>query len=766
MDYNKCLDLIHEVQKRDWKLVFSDGTTQILRFPLVGATCDECADEKITIEVEVLTLIRQRTKIPVPDIYSWGLAAGNPLSLGAFILMEFIQGVSANHFLRDAETAATTQHFELDFDQIGSLPTPTTSFPALIRPLTWKVHNIAQTGGGLLLVTERKGSQLPPSIYFQYVLGQDWEQLIRQSNSVTGPYNAEMRYTSFKVLKSLVPRMVNGGYDRGPFKLICDDFGLASLILKSKDDLTVVEVVDLEWSYIGPAQLFTSAPWWLLQDRPINVEWDCDDHQPPNVAARYFKYLEMYKRVLEEEESKRPGHEKKQVSKLIRWSEDSGAMWLHMLLSCGFNDTYSFPFTQLRQHVGIDKWKSLRWKVNQEEVETFVTQKTTHLEQYDQEVARMEVDKASVDCGEVSREDFIAGHRRIHSTRYIRRKTNIPVPRVYAYGRSQLCRHATELQVFIIMEQIKGQPLTRKALETSLEPRRRLFLQQLVDVFAELRKVPFTRGGSLMPSNDEDIELDSPLDIVGAFSIRKNELQAAGYTASRILTTSAKEFLDEQLYILQRLWTMPCKDLDREQAEREEFAQQFICQPEILDRICIGPTAQSFFLAHPDLRPGNILVDDELNICGIIDWEYTASVPQCASAPPTWITGNDSGLADLPSEFACVLSSMKEKSRYHSQLAAEWASRDPLTWSLSHILIDPAELDFVFWESLMPNITGLCDIPIPNDEQLQADVDRRFAQYLDESNLNVEGREEEIQRLLQQARATIDQLKRGTVAHS
>ncbi|RSL84553.1 hypothetical protein CDV31_016689 [Fusarium ambrosium] len=355
---------------------------------------------------------------------------------------------------------------------------------------------------------------------------------------------------------------------------------------------------------------------------------------------------------------------------------------------------------------------------------------------------------------------------------YIRRKTNIPVPQVYAYGRSQLCRHATELQVFIIMEQIKGQPLTRKVLETSLEPRRRLFLQQLVDVFAELRKVPFTRGGSLMPSNDEDIELDSPPDIVGAFSIRKNELQAAGYTASRILTTSAKEFLDEQLCILQRLWTMPCKDLDREQAEREEFAQQFICQPEILDRICIDPTAQSFFLAHPDLRPGNILVDDELNICGIIDWEYTASVPQCASAPPTWITGNDSGLADLPSEFACVLSSMKEKSRYHSQLAAEWASRDPLTWSLSHILIDPAELDFVFWESVMPNITGLCDIPIPNDEQLQADVDRRldvsrrFAQYLDENNLNVEGREEEIQRLLQQARATIDQLKRGTVAHS
>ncbi|KAJ4321746.1 hypothetical protein N0V84_005179 [Fusarium piperis] len=268
-----------------------------------------------------------------------------------------------------------------------------------------------------------------------------------------------------------------------------------------------------------------------------------------------------------------------------------------------------------------------------------------------------------------------------------------------------------------------------------------------------------------MPSNNDDgIEPESLPDIVGAFSIRKNEFQAAGYKVSRIVTTSPKQFFDEQLRILQHIWTMPYNALDREQAEREEFAQRFISQPEVQDRICINSTAQSFFLAHPDLRPGNIIVDDKLDICGIIDWEYTASVPQCAFAPPTWITGNDTGLANLPSEFTCVLSSMKDKSSYHSQLAAEWGSRDPLTWSLSHILIDPAELDFVFWGKVMPNVTGLCDIPIPDDVELQAEVDRRlevsrrFVQYLDENNLHVEGREEEIQRLLQQTRATLDQL--------
>lgn len=211
---------------------------------------------------------------------------------------------------------------------------------------------------------------------------QDCEQLARQLNSVAGPYDAEKKYTSFKSLASLIPEYVNEQYDRGPFKLVCDDLGLANLIVKSDEDLTIVGVVDLEWSYVGPAQLFASAPWWLLQDRPINPQWDCDDNQPPDVAARYFKHLEIYKRVLEEEEVKRPGHEKKEVSGLVKWSEASGAMWLHMLLSCGFNDTYSFPFTQLRQHVGIDKWTSQRSAVHPEEVETFVVQKTLQLEQY------------------------------------------------------------------------------------------------------------------------------------------------------------------------------------------------------------------------------------------------------------------------------------------------------------------------------------------------------------------------------------------------
>jgi hypothetical protein len=78
--------------------VVSDNTTWILRLVRGGKVRPEYADEKVAVEVEVLALLRHRTSIPVPAVHCWGLAADNPLGLGPYILMDFIEGVSANAF--------------------------------------------------------------------------------------------------------------------------------------------------------------------------------------------------------------------------------------------------------------------------------------------------------------------------------------------------------------------------------------------------------------------------------------------------------------------------------------------------------------------------------------------------------------------------------------------------------------------------------------------------------------------------------------------
>ena len=198
---------------------------------------------------------------------------------------------------------------------------------------------------------------------------------------------------AFKVLKSLIGDLVNANYDR-KFKLICDDLGLANLIARGREDLTVVGVVDLEWSYIGPAQLFGSALWWLLQDRPVNSAWDCEsDDELPKIATRYLKCLDIFIRVLEEEEAKMPGlKEERELSGLVKWSQASGAMWLHMLVSSGFNDHRSLPFTQLRRHVGAVEWARREEEVqfdSADEPGEFAARKVSELDQYDKALEKI-----------------------------------------------------------------------------------------------------------------------------------------------------------------------------------------------------------------------------------------------------------------------------------------------------------------------------------------------------------------------------------------
>lgn len=155
------------------KMVFSDGTTWMVRFPRAGMICDQFMDEKIAMEVSALSLIRDKTTIPVPKVHAWGFAASNPIGLGPFIMMDFIDGVSLGDLLRDPEAQRPSrvmredisdddveviyrqmanfllQLFRLDFSQIGSLPPPQgqTQGPTPLRPLTFKAHSILQNGG-------------------------------------------------------------------------------------------------------------------------------------------------------------------------------------------------------------------------------------------------------------------------------------------------------------------------------------------------------------------------------------------------------------------------------------------------------------------------------------------------------------------------------------------------------------------------------------------------------------------------------------------
>ncbi|ODM21877.1 hypothetical protein SI65_02721 [Aspergillus cristatus] len=283
--------IIHGSYNLIQEFLFEDGTVWLLRFPRVSNVSPEYVDEKVATEVGTLF-------------------NPNPLELGPFILMEFIEGVSLGEALKKDDGSRLLREdiperdvefvyrqmanimlrlFEIDFDRIESLPTPKTGYSVPIRPLTWKTHDILRTGGVNTFGDRARGFSTITG-YFQYINRQDWKQFRHQPNTViAGELDGITTYASLDMLKSMMPQFVDTEYEKGPFKLICDYFSLANMIVKSREDLTIVGVVGLEWVYAGPAQMFASGPWWLLLNRPINTEWDFQVEDPPEVNERYFK---------------------------------------------------------------------------------------------------------------------------------------------------------------------------------------------------------------------------------------------------------------------------------------------------------------------------------------------------------------------------------------------------------------------------------------------------------------------------------------------
>jgi hypothetical protein len=149
---------------------FEDNIKWIVRFAVPGKVMN--GDEKIRSEVATMQFIKTETTIPIPLVIAWGTSDDNPLGLGAFILMEYIEGESLGKILEefpepehgqilksdidenDLETIyrqvanILLQLSEHDFSQIGSLSRiDNTHSCAASRPLTLKLNEIESHGG-------------------------------------------------------------------------------------------------------------------------------------------------------------------------------------------------------------------------------------------------------------------------------------------------------------------------------------------------------------------------------------------------------------------------------------------------------------------------------------------------------------------------------------------------------------------------------------------------------------------------------------------
>lgn len=352
----------------------------------------------------------------------------------------------------------------------------------------------------------------------------------------------------------------------------------------------------------------------------------------------------------------------------------------------------------------------------------------------------------------------------VATIQYLERNTRIPVPHIRAYGNNaHLTSNGARTQSFLITDLIPGEALNKKALLTAEQEQKRAFYSQLINIFVELRKLQFPLIGSLIPDpNGRPDPVLGPVMSMSAATLRLHPQPTF---------SSAKDYMRNQFRLVSGFFSPPVADHTVDDLKREAFAlhgMERIFHQVIDSQLDEGP----FVLNHLDLRSSNIIVDNNLQIQGIIDWEFSSTVPRQVLTPPSWITGHDSMETDrqMHADFRQVLDEKSKTNRLCNQLKEEWygklgasesgISQTDMAFCVAHVLRRPTDLADIFCDFFVPKLyeKPLDDVMsefFGQHQTLMLEVQRRakhcerYTQYLKEQGLY----ETQLSKLLAESKA-------------
>ncbi|TIC95251.1 hypothetical protein CH35J_007873 [Colletotrichum higginsianum] len=268
--------------------------------------------------------------------------------------------------------------------------------------------------------------------------------------------------------------------------------------------------------------------------------------------------------------------------------------------------------------------------------------------------------------------------------------TAVPAPRVFLFGiPSQGTDHGVGV-CFLLMEELPGTPWNGQGNASKV-------WKGLAAIFAELEKHEFQQAGSLLVLSPEDRPSISAtasdrfvcLNPWGPFDTSEEYYSA---WAEQYLTLIA----DGQLYP-----QFPVEAYLVYQFLKENAAQ--LSEPE-----------RVFFLKHVDDKGDHLLVDDDLNITGIIDWQMARIVPRREAFALSLVSADMGALCNgqvsLSAKDAALSLALRDKSAHLARytgdemvrrffwglgLEAEWTYALPLAKAI--LVVFGVEEDWEEW---------------------------------------------------------------------
>ena len=335
----------------------------------------------------------------------------------------------------------------------------------------------------------------------------------------------------------------------------------------------------------------------------------------------------------------------------------------------------------------------------------------------------------------------------VAAIRYIQDHTSIPVPFILHWGTKD--ESPLGLGPFIIMEYIDHEMTMNKALnvpELDIDDRPclnpnidigklEMLYGQFADILLQLNKLRLPKIGSLEQIDDFTYKVARrPLSIhmnelVRLGTLPRSKLPGTTLESSSSYFDALAELHIEHLTHQRNDAVDSATDCRRKYVVRQLFHR--LSKNRQLTASTRNSDAGPFKLWCDDLRPSNVLLNADLQVVGVVDWEFTYAAPaEFSSASPWWLLLEQpeywpDGLEAWTEvyehrlqTFLKVLTEredalmhsgrLDEEQRLSGPMRASWQSGD--FW-ISYAARKSFAFDSIFWRKLDPRFFGPGETP-------------------------------------------------------
>ncbi|KAJ5559813.1 hypothetical protein N7513_002212 [Penicillium frequentans] len=329
-----------------FRMKFSDTESAVMRLPKPGFCV--FPEEKVKIEVAVMRFLQKHTKFQylmssIAGLLKKALDNWSDCNLADALKTPNLDDKRPildpnipEDRLRSVYSEIAKVLLELgkhSFNEIGSISN--SGYDELVdnwtvthRPLTMNMNRLVQLGNfppHLLPQDTFKSA----SEYFLALAEMHMTHLYMQpKGAIVSAEDCRRKYIARCLFRKLARENRLCRYDKGPFKLFCDDLRPSNILANSNDNFNIAGAIDWEFSYAAPAEFLYTPPTWLVLERPEAWSQGLDDW-----AESYEKRLPIFLEELVKQETSAINNgslsENEKIAERMKESWKSGDFWVN-----------------------------------------------------------------------------------------------------------------------------------------------------------------------------------------------------------------------------------------------------------------------------------------------------------------------------------------------------------------------------------------------------------------------------------------------------